>query len=423
MRITGFRTLHTVQDWGRPVGDANGVFVDGLTPVPIVLVDTDEGITGVGLGPHIDADAVFAAIDGEDPRGVTALYDRMLRQTFKTGHTGAVFGTIGAFDTALWDIKAKAAGDPLWRLLGGRDRRVPAYASGLDIALTDAELVAVYQTYAEHGLRAAKLKGGLDVERDRHRLTLVREVLAGARGSKPALMLDANESWSRKQAVRHVYELERTLDLTWVEEPVRRWDAEGMAIVSRGIRASVASGENLSGLEQFRPLLAAGAIDIVQTSAVWGITHFLRVAILAHAHDLPVSPVGNSPVGLLHAATSAPNHLASELQDLQPPVGVTLDLHVEDGVFVLGDSAGIGIRIDEDTIHASADRPGAPAGGSPNVRPESAGRRLLPVADGTPVPPRQHHPGALRPFPLLPADGGPARHNADQHASPWPDGK
>ena len=66
------------------------------TDVPIVLVDTDEGITGVGLGPHVELDTVFAAIEGEDPRGVTALYDRMLRQTFKAGHAGAVFGTIGA---------------------------------------------------------------------------------------------------------------------------------------------------------------------------------------------------------------------------------------------------------------------------------------------------------------------------------------
>lgn len=388
MRITGFRTLDTVQDWGRPVGDANGVFADGVVPVPIVLVDTDEGITGVGLGPHTGAEAVFAAIDGEDPRGVTALYDRMLRHTFKTGHAGAVFGTIGAFDTALWDIKAQAADEPLWRLLGGRDRTVPAYASGLDIGLTDDELVAVYRTYAEHGLRAAKLKGGLDVERDRHRLTLVRDLLAGS--GRPAMMLDANESWSRKQAVRHVCELERTLDLTWVEEPVRRWDADGMAVVGKGIRAAVASGENLTGLEQFRPLLAAGAIDVVQTGAVWGITHFLRVATLANAYDLPVSPVGNTPVGLLHAATAAPNHVASELQDLEPPLGVSVDLHVDDGRFVLGVSAGLGVRVDEDLIRAATRRPGTVNGAGPNVRPESAGRRLFAVTDGVRDPFGEH---------------------------------
>jgi L-alanine-DL-glutamate epimerase-like enolase superfamily enzyme len=381
MRITGFRTLTTVQEWGRPVGDANGVFTDGAMTVPIILVDTDNGFTGVGLGPHVEAETIFAAIDGEDPRGVTALYDRMLRQTFKAGHTGAVFGTIGAFDTALWDIKAQAAGEPLWRLLGGRDQRVPAYASGLDIALTDDELVSTYERYAEHGLRAAKIKGGLDVERDRRRLTLVRDVLAeAAPGSRPGLMLDANEWWTRKQAVRHVCELERTLDLTWVEEPVRRWDAEGLAAVGRGVRASVATGENLTGLEQFRPLLAAGAIDVVQTGAVWGVTHFLRVSALAHAHDLPVSPVGNTPVGLLHAATAVPNHLVSELQDLQPPHGLSLDLHVEDGAYVLGESAGLGIHVDEDVVAATR-RPGVPTADGPHVRPERAGRWLLAVAD------------------------------------------
>ncbi len=145
MRITGYRTLTTAQRWGRPVGDANGVYADGVVPVPVVIVETDEGITGVGLGPHVEAEAIFAAIDGQDPRAVTALYDRMLRHTFKAGHAGVVFGTIGAFDTALWDIKAQAVGEPLWRLLGGNDRMVHAYASGLDIALTDDELVATYQ--------------------------------------------------------------------------------------------------------------------------------------------------------------------------------------------------------------------------------------------------------------------------------------
>ncbi|MEV4799071.1 mandelate racemase/muconate lactonizing enzyme family protein [Nonomuraea sp. NPDC049421] len=362
-----------MQAWARPVGDANGVHADGNVPVPIVLVDTDEGITGVGLGAHAHLDAVFPAIEGEDPRAVTALYDRMVRRTFKAGHAGAVFGAIGALDTALWDIKAQAAGEPLWRLLGGRDRRIPAYASGLDIALTDAELIAVHQEYAARGLRAAKLKGGLDIDRDRRRLELVREVLTEAgQGARPALMLDVNESWTRKQAVRHIGELERALDLVWIEEPVRRWDAEGLAAVGRGIRASVATGENLTGLEQYRPLLAAGAVDVVQAAAVWGVTHFLRVSALAHAHDLPVSPIGTTPVGLLHAAASVPNHLVSELQDLQPPLGVCVDLTVEDGAFVLGDAPGLGITVDEGAIATPAPR----SDGTPDVRPERAGLRL-----------------------------------------------
>ncbi|HEX7308372.1 mandelate racemase/muconate lactonizing enzyme family protein [Lentzea sp.] len=383
MRIIGYRTLTTVQDWGRPVGDANGVYADGVVRVPIVVVETDAGISGVGLGPCVEIENVFAAIEGEDPRSVTALYDTMLRRTFKAGHAGAVFGTIGAIDTALWDIKAQAAGEPLWRLLGGRDRRVPAYASGLDIALDDDELVAVYGAYAELGVRAAKIKGGLDVEHDAHRLALVRDVLGGARrAGRPSLMLDVNETWTRKQAVRYVSELERTLDLTWIEEPVRRWDAEGHAAVGRGIRASVATGENLTGLEQHRALIAAGAVDVVQTAAVWGITHFLRVAALAHAHDLPVSPIGTTPAGLLHAATSVPNHLVSELQDLHPPVGVSVDVRVEDGAYVLGDGPGLGVRVDEEAVALASHLLPDPLAGGAHIRPERAGRRLHAVDTG-----------------------------------------
>jgi L-alanine-DL-glutamate epimerase-like enolase superfamily enzyme len=146
----------------------------------------------------------------------------------------------------------------------------------------------------------------------------------------------------------------------------------------------VASGENLTGLEQFRPLLAAGAVDIVQTAAVWGITHFLRVAALAHAHDLPVSPIGTTPMGLLHAATSVPNHLASELQNLHPPVGVSLDLHVEDGAFILGDCPGLGVAVDELAISAANRRADGPAADGPSVRPERAGRQLVPVAEHSP---------------------------------------
>jgi L-alanine-DL-glutamate epimerase-like enolase superfamily enzyme len=280
-------------------------------------------------------------------------------------------------DSALWDIKAKAAGQPLWRLLGGRDRTVTAYASGLDIALSDEELAAVYRTYAERGVRTAKLKGGLDVDRDLARLTIVRDVLAEAHPrSRPGLMLDANESWTRKQAVRHVAQLEQSVDLIWVEEPVRRWDAEGMVVVGRGVRASIAAGENLSGLEQFRPLLAAGALDVVQTAAGWGVTHFLRVAALAHAHDLPISPIGTTPLGLVHAATAVPNHIAAELQDLTPPTGLCVDVTVEEGCFVLGDSPGVGVTVDEAVISRLHETAGPPAEDGPHVRPANAGRRL-----------------------------------------------
>lgn len=377
MKITGYRTLRTVHDWGRPVGDVNGFIASGVTDVPIVILETDAGVEGVGMGSHADLERLFPALDGQDPRATATLYDAMLARVFKSSHGGATFGGIGALDTALWDIKAKLAGEPLWRLLGAGDRFVPGYASGLDAALSDEDLATLYAGFVERGFSAAKLKGGRNLAADRRRFGILSDLFS-ATGTAPALMLDANESWNLKQAVRHVRALEESIDLTWVEEPLRRWDATGHARLSGAIRASVATGENLTGLEQYRPLLDAGGADIVQAGAVWGITHFLRVAVTAHSRDLPVSPVGLTANHAVTAAAAAvPNHLSAEVQDLGAPFGLTLDQEFQDGGVVLGDRPGVGIEVDEAAIsRARADGDWQePAG--PHVRSPRAGLRLV----------------------------------------------
>ena len=289
MKVTGYRCLRTFHDWGRPVGDVNGFIDPGISEVAVVVLETDEGIEGVGMGSHQDIDRLFPALEGEDPRAVTALYDRMLARVFKAGHSGATFGGIGTLDMALWDLKAKLAGEPLWRLLGARDRFVSGYASGLDIALDDDQLATWYGTMNERGFSSGKLKGGRDVEADIRRLGIVAEALSG-NGVTPAVMLDVNESWNFKQAVRYVTAIEEHRDLTWIEEPLRRWDAAGHARLSSAVRAAVATGENLTGLEQFTPLFDRGAVDIVQVGCVWGVTHFLRVAYAATPATSPSAP-------------------------------------------------------------------------------------------------------------------------------------
>ncbi|AXA96790.1 mandelate racemase/muconate lactonizing enzyme family protein [Microbacterium sp. PM5] len=376
MKITGYRTLRTHRDWGRPVGDVNGFIASGITEVPIVIVETDEGIEGVAVGSDHDIARIFPALEGQDPRGVSGLYDRMLAHVFKAGHNGATFGGIATLDAALWDIKAKALGEPLWRLLGGRDRFVPGYASGLDIALSDERLADFYAAMAERGFTSGKLKGGRDVETDLRRLRIVQEQLA-RNTQHPALMLDANESWNLKQAVRYVSAVEAEIDLTWIEEPLRRWDAHGHARLSQSVRAAVATGENLTGLEQFRALFDLGAVDVVQTGAVWGITHFLRLAYAAHARDLPISPVGlTSNPAVSHAAAAVPNHLTAEVQDLGMPFGVLVDEHVDEGGIILGDAPGAGLTVDEQAIGAAVHDGDWLQSAGPHVRPLRAGLSL-----------------------------------------------
>ena len=178
MKITGYRSLSTVHDWGRPVGDVNGVVESGITEVPILILETDSGLTGVGLGQHTDIARVFPAVEGEDPRSVSTLYDRMLAHVFKSGHAGATYGAIAAVDMALWDLKAKMAEEPLWRTLGARDRFVPGYASGLCYGLDDDAFSALYGRWAERGFTSAKIKGGHDLDRDIRRLLLARDILS-----------------------------------------------------------------------------------------------------------------------------------------------------------------------------------------------------------------------------------------------------
>ncbi len=377
MKITGYRTLQTIHDWGRPVGDVNGHIASGITEVPVVIVETDEGVSGVGTGSHQDLAQIFPAIEGEDPRAVSALYDRMLARVFKASHAGATFGGIGTFDMALWDIKAKLAGEPLWRLLGGRDRFVSGYASGLDIALDDDELALFYSDMAGRGFTSGKLKGGRNVASDIRRLGIIGDALR-VNTPEPSLMLDANESWNLKQAVRYVSQIEEVHDLVWIEEPIRRWDAEGHARLSASVRAAVATGENLTGLEQYRPHFNAGGIDVVQAAATWGVTHFLRVSIAAHSRDLPVSPVGlTANAAVAHAAAAVPNHLSAEIQDVGSPFGLSIDQEYADGGIVLGDQPGVGVGVDEARIatleHAE---PGWRAEAGPHVRPDRAGLQL-----------------------------------------------
>jgi L-alanine-DL-glutamate epimerase-like enolase superfamily enzyme len=382
MKITGYRSLATTHEWGRPIGDVNGIIASGVTEVPILLLMTDEGVTGVGLGDHSEIDRVFEAVAGQDPRGVSTLYDRMLAYVFKSGHGGKTFGTIGAVDMALWDLKAKINDEPLWRTLGGADRFVPGYASGLCYGLDDDGLTRLYTAFSDKGFSSAKLKGGIDIDRDIHRLELVRDLLL-RNSPRPAMMFDANEAWNRKQAIRNVAEIEKAIDLTWIEEPVRRWDAEGLAAVSRAVRAAVATGENLTGLEQYTPLFLAGAVDIVQAGNVWGITHFLRTAMAAHAHNLPVSPVGYSANPLVHAATAVPNLLTVEIQDLGFPTGLKVDQQFADGGIVLGDAPGLGIEVDEARLVAPQTAANGVRVAGPHVRPSRAGLRLVPE-DGAP---------------------------------------
>ena len=382
MKITGVRTKLYRFEMTRPLGDANSPRGSRRSTNLAVYIDTDDGLTGVTIGSPSSRGFVHALVDdllvGEDPRGVRGLWQKMVDRVFKGNNRGQVTDALSTIDVALWDLKAKANDEPLWRTLGASNNRVRAYASGLDMPLTDDELRAFYEDMAAKGICAGKLKVGLDPEADLRRLGIMRDALATS-GKKPALMVDSNEYWSPKQAIRHLSIFEERYDLFWAEEPARRWDYAGLRQVSQAIRAAVATGENLDHVSEFMPLVEQHAVDVIEIGrTASGITGNLQIADLAYAFEIPVSVMNCPGSFMAHFAAALPNHIWMEVFNAGRTVGMHVDTRIEDGWIVLGDSPGLGVSFDEALLDELAvEETPSTATGLPAGRRQGAGLTLV----------------------------------------------
>ncbi len=353
MKVTGIRTKPYQFKMSRKLGDAN--FPEGrqMSGGMVVFVDSDEGLTGVSIGSPGAQAAIHSLeplIVGKDPRGVKGLWKRMVDAVFKGGNEGIASDAISAIDVALWDLKAKANDEPLWKTLGASTRYVRAYASGIDMPLSDEELAGFYESMAAQGVSAGKLKVGVDRETDMRRIGIMHDALKTS-GKTPQLMVDSNEYWSPKQAIRNIRAFEERFELLWCEEPARRWDYRGLRKVSQNITAAVATGENLADIKDFMPLIANEAVDIVQIGiGTTGITGLMKVADMAYGFELPVSMM-NCPVNFMApAATAIPNHIMMEVVDERDAGILATDSKIEDGHIVLGDAPGLGLTVDEEAL-------------------------------------------------------------------------
>ncbi len=350
MKVTGFRQQSYHFTMGRRVGDANGPVGSDRGSGGFLYIDTDQGVTGIALGGGPAVRKFEPLIVGQDPRGVVGLWKRMCDAAFKGGVEGQDKAAIAAIDVALWDLKAKLNDEPLWKTLGASSPRVKAYASGIDLCLSDDEIAAFYGRMAAVGIDAGKLKVGLDMEEDLRRLGIVKEQLSKV-NSRPYLMIDSNEYWSPKQAIRAIGEIEQQFDLTWVEEPARRWDYRGLRQVSEAVRAAVATGENLNGPQDFYPLLLNQAVDVVEVGVgTTGITGAMQVAHTAATFEIPVAMMNCPANYMAHLAAALPNHMMMEVVDPGREPCFTFDNTIEDGFIVLGDAPGLGITIDDEKL-------------------------------------------------------------------------
>ena len=380
MKITGFRVENYTMQMDRPIADSNYPAGDDLMPSSLLWIETDEGVSGIAPGGG-DVERFFHLLEGQDPREVVGLWRKMVDYVHKGGLV-AVGGPISSVDIALWDLKAKLAEEPLWQTFGALEGRTKAYASGIGYCLSDEDLFAFYRRMAERGVDGGKLKIGLDMTADLRRIGIMRDALSVA-SPRPQLMIDVNEYWSPKQTVRFMHEIEKHYDITWIEEPARRWDYEGLSQVSRQIKAAVATAENLKSIGEVYPLIHNQAVDIINVStATSGFTGCRQVAHLAYAYELPVSMMNCQANYMAHLAAALPNHLSMEVVDPGREHCLDFDNHIEEGFIVLGDKPGLGIEVNEQKLRALQENPPARKSNFPFARREGAGAYVKGVEEG-----------------------------------------
>ncbi len=300
MQLERIETSRYVIPLPQPLGDSTHGRIETFSLV-VVRLQTGCGLDGVGYTYTIGragAGAVESLIAkdlagllrGRDPRRVEALWRHMWESLHYIGRGGPASFAISAVDIALWDLKAKAAAEPLWRMLGGHLPRVAAYAGGIDLNFPIAELERQTARNLERGFRAVKMKvGRTKLREDLARVGAVRGVL----GPDLPLMVDANMAWSVEQALRASRAL-ADHDVYWLEEPTAPDDFAGHARIQQAGPLPVAAGENLHTLQEFEAMIAAGGVAFPEPDVTncGGVTAWMKVARLAEARNLPVTSHG-----------------------------------------------------------------------------------------------------------------------------------
>ncbi len=325
-----------------------------------VHVRTDEGIEGLGMSAGSRAIRAVVEHDlkgvlvGQDPFCIEKLWNDMFWRVRGVGRKGIAFCAISAVDIALWDLKAKALGLPLYRLLGPYTDSVPVYGSGGWTNFTTDELLAEQTGYVERGFKAVKMKVGKNFgqseDEDIERLDAVREAV----GDDVTIYLDANNGYYAKQAIRMAGVFEE-YDVGWFEEPVLADDIAGLAEVAQSTTIPVATGEHEYTKYGFKELISRGGADIVQPDVgrVGGVTEWMKVAHMAHGFNLPVAPHAYQLVHL-HLACATPNLKVVEylgVSEQSDRVWFTEFPEPVDSMWSpYPDRPGLGLELDPDTV-------------------------------------------------------------------------
>ena len=344
-------------------GDAMGSyrFLEWL----VVEVETDTGLVGYGnaaLVPHLVKETIDRFLAplcvGESPWDYNYIFEKMYRKTHAWGRKGVGMVAISAIDIAIWDILGKAAGQPVFKLLGGRTKeRIPVYASKL-YADTIDKMQAEAQRYVDQGYSMMKMRFGFGpkdgtagVRENLKRVEALREVI----GYDRDLMLECYMGWTLDYARRIIPKLAR-FEPRWLEEPVIADDINGYAELNKG-PIPISGGEHEFSLMGFRDLLDRKAVSVIQydTNRVGGITAAQKINALAEAYQVPVVPHAGQ-MHNFHLTMASLNCPIAEYFPIHPvEIGNELFWYVFDGepdavdgaIDLRDDGPGLGLTLNQ----------------------------------------------------------------------------
>ena len=354
MKITGIDTF-LMQVGARPTSEPGAkaaVYSDfrGGRNWLFIRILTDEGVYGVGEGsgwPRVVETAVkdYAnLLIGEDPRDVDRLWYKLFNGSMGHGQLGTVGGgALSAIEMALWDIKGKVLGQPVWNLLGGAFRtRIPVYGHAKTPKQAH-ELMAL-------GYKAVKVSftGAVDVDK----VAAVRDAV----GPDVDVMVDAHgPSWMTPADAIQVARALEPLDLLFFEDPVAPENLDAFRRVRDATSVPLAAGERVATIWGLRPLIEEELVDVVQpdTGRAGGITQMRKMAAMAEAHWIMMAPHSGSlgPVAeyaALHLMATIPNALMLERLEMDWPgrgTVITPAPEVVDGHIALPTAPGLGVDI------------------------------------------------------------------------------
>lgn len=359
--------------------DAAGIEKKTSLSVCLVEIRTDDGLTGHGFTAITEEEVIAAAVNeviapalrDEDPLAHERIWERLYWLLSPRGQTGYASHAIAAVDVALWDLKGKILGQPVWRLLGAARPKVPVYTTFGIGAYSRDELAAAAKWWAARGHKRLKMVVGhhglqrrdeprpLDqvIAEDVQRVRAVRDAV----GAEVDLHVDANCSLDSFHATRLARSLE-AFDISFFEEPVKENDIPSLLALKRDTRIPLAAGQNEGLAWRFRDLMAARAIDLAQPNVVisGGFTQCVRIAGMAAAFNLPLANGGAWAHHNMHLHGGLANGGLVEYH--YPAVKVCEAIYGPlpapvDGWLALPETPGLGIEPQADLVTELAKRP------------------------------------------------------------------